>query len=177
MTDYHDGRMLRRLSAPTARVAAGHLGFSEELRDQIRERLLGMLDAATRRLERAEGEVGDEPVDTAEFIEATEAIRAALVKLDAGYYGVCETCEQTIPFERLDALLELTDAERLLVLGDLLHGEAVSIGMVMAFDFSVRLQLCPPGDAALVRRHLFDATDFQPYVDRMLRERRQAWTG
>lgn len=31
--------------------------------------------------------------------------------------------------------------------------------------------------AALVRRHLFDATDFQPYVDRMLRERRQAWTG
>lgn len=27
----------------------------------------------------------------------------------------------------------------------------------------------------LVRRHLFDAADFQPYVDRMLRERRQQW--
>jgi len=85
-------------------VAAGHLGFSEELRDQIRERLLGLLDAATRRLERAEADVGDEPVDTAEFLESTEAIRVALVKLDAGYYGVCETCEQAIPYERLDAL-------------------------------------------------------------------------
>lgn len=31
--------------------------------------------------------------------------------------------------------------------------------------------------AALLRRHLFDAADFQPYVDRMLRERRQAWIG
>ena len=30
--------------------------------------------------------------------------------------------------------------------------------------------------AALLRRHLFDAADFQPYVERMLRERRQAWT-
>ena len=29
--------------------------------------------------------------------------------------------------------------------------------------------------AALIRRHLFDAADFQPYIDRMLRERRQAW--
>jgi len=38
--------------------------------------------------------------------------------------------------------------------GDLLHGEAVSIGMTMAFDFSVRLGLCPPGDAARVRGHL-----------------------
>lgn len=29
--------------------------------------------------------------------------------------------------------------------------------------------------AELMRRHLFDAADFQPYVDRMLRERRQQW--
>jgi 3-dehydroquinate synthase len=36
----------------------------------------------------------------------------------------------------------------------LLHGEAVAIGMVMAFDLSVRLGLCPPGEAARVRRHL-----------------------
>ncbi len=36
----------------------------------------------------------------------------------------------------------------------LLHGEAVSIGMVMAFDFSVRLGLCPAAEAALARRHL-----------------------
>jgi len=31
--------------------------------------------------------------------------------------------------------------------------------------------------AELLRRHLFDTEDFQPYVERMLRERRQAWIG
>jgi len=36
----------------------------------------------------------------------------------------------------------------------LLHGEAVAIGMIMAFDLSVRLGLCPAEDAARVRRHL-----------------------
>jgi 3-dehydroquinate synthase len=36
----------------------------------------------------------------------------------------------------------------------LLHGEAVGAGMAMAFDLSERLGLCPPADAARVRRHL-----------------------
>jgi 3-dehydroquinate synthase len=36
----------------------------------------------------------------------------------------------------------------------LLHGEAVAIGMVMAFDLSARLGLCAPDDAARLRRHL-----------------------
>jgi predicted nucleotidyltransferase len=31
--------------------------------------------------------------------------------------------------------------------------------------------------AELIRRHLFDAEDFLPYVDRMLHERRRAWIG
>ncbi len=35
----------------------------------------------------------------------------------------------------------------------LLHGEAVAIGMTMAFDLSVRMGLCPPEDAVRVRRH------------------------
>jgi len=35
----------------------------------------------------------------------------------------------------------------------LLHGEAVAIGLVMAFDLSVRLGLCPAADAARVARH------------------------
>ena len=38
--------------------------------------------------------------------------------------------------------------------GKLLHGEAVSIGMVMAFDLSVQIGICPPKDAARVRAHL-----------------------
>ena len=36
----------------------------------------------------------------------------------------------------------------------LLHGEAVAIGMVMAFDFSARRGLSPPGDTARVAGHL-----------------------
>ena len=36
----------------------------------------------------------------------------------------------------------------------LLHGEAVSIGMVMAFDLSHRLGLCCEADATRVRKHL-----------------------
>jgi len=37
---------------------------------------------------------------------------------------------------------------------ELLHGEAVAIGMVMAFELSARLGHCPWEDAARVRRHL-----------------------
>ena len=37
---------------------------------------------------------------------------------------------------------------------EMLHGEAVAIGMTLAFDLSVRLGLCPPEDAARTRRHL-----------------------
>lgn len=36
----------------------------------------------------------------------------------------------------------------------LAHGEAVAIGLIMAFDLSVRLGLCPAGEAARVQRHL-----------------------
>ena len=38
--------------------------------------------------------------------------------------------------------------------GELLHGEAVAIGMVQAFELSTRLGLCPEEDTARVRRHL-----------------------
>ena len=36
----------------------------------------------------------------------------------------------------------------------LLHGEAVAIGMVLAFELSQHLGLCPPDDTERVRRHL-----------------------
>lgn len=38
--------------------------------------------------------------------------------------------------------------------GRLLHGEAVAIGMRLAFDFSARAGLCPAADALRVRAHL-----------------------
>jgi 3-dehydroquinate synthase len=38
--------------------------------------------------------------------------------------------------------------------GGLLHGEAVSIGMALAFDLSVRLGLCPATDATRAKAHL-----------------------
>ncbi len=38
--------------------------------------------------------------------------------------------------------------------GSLLHGEAVGIGLVLALRLSVRLGLCPPGDASRLERHL-----------------------
>ncbi|SMF33348.1 3-dehydroquinate synthase [Tistlia consotensis] len=38
--------------------------------------------------------------------------------------------------------------------GELLHGEAVAIGMTLAFELSAQLGLCPPEDADRVRRHL-----------------------
>jgi len=36
----------------------------------------------------------------------------------------------------------------------LLHGEGIAIGLVLAFDLSVKLGVCPAEDAARVRRHI-----------------------
>jgi len=38
--------------------------------------------------------------------------------------------------------------------GELLHGEAVALGMTLAFDLSVKMGLCPAEDAERVRHHL-----------------------
>jgi 3-dehydroquinate synthase len=47
---------------------------------------------------------------------------------------------------------------------DLLHGEAVAIGMRQAFDFSAKLGLCAAGEAARVAAHL-DATGLPTRLD------------
>ena len=67
----------------------------------------------------------------------------------------------------------------------LLHGEAVAIGLVLAFDLSVQLGLCPPQAAARVRRHLasvglptgLDAVSARPWsvgalLDHMARDKK-----
>ncbi len=46
--------------------------------------------------------------------------------------------------------------------GDLLHGEAVSAGMVMAFEYSAQHGLCPTDDVARLSRHLTDMALCQP---------------
>lgn len=47
----------------------------------------------------------------------------------------------------------------------LLHGEAVAMGMVLAFDLSVRMGLCPAEDAARVRAH-FNAVGLRTALPR-----------
>ena len=48
--------------------------------------------------------------------------------------------------------------------GDLLHGEAVSIGMEMAFHYAAQQSLCPQDDAARVSAHL-EKTDMPQIGD------------
>lgn len=58
--------------------------------------------------------------------------------------------------------------------GSLLHGEAVAIGMVMAFDLSARMGFCRQDDLARVRRHLrkcelpVNAVNIKASVDQLL---------
>jgi 3-dehydroquinate synthase len=61
--------------------------------------------------------------------------------------------------------------------GKLLHGEAVAIGIVMAFEFSVKRGLVPADDAARVVRHfkacglptrITDTSNVTPEVDRLM---------
>jgi 3-dehydroquinate synthase len=50
--------------------------------------------------------------------------------------------------------------------GAIVHGEAISVGMVLAHDFSVRMNLMGPEDAERVRRHL-DAVGLPVRMDQL----------
>ncbi len=53
---------------------------------------------------------------------------------------------------------------------EILHGEAVAVGMCLAFDLSVQLGLCPMEDADRVRRHLAVVglpTGFESFPERI----------
>ena len=103
------------------------------------------------------------------FFDWLEANASALLARDpdALAYAVGVSCEAKAEIVAQDereggvrALLNLghTFAHALEKLagydGSLLHGEAVSAGMAMAFEFSHRTELCPAEDAALVAEHL-----------------------
>jgi 3-dehydroquinate synthase len=109
-------------------------------------------------------------IDAPDFFAWCEKNGAALLSGDAGRrsYAIEQSCLAKARIVAADER-ETTDLRALLNLGhtfahaleaetgfgpDLLHGEAVGTGMAMAFDLSVRLGLCPPADAARVRRHL-----------------------
>jgi hypothetical protein len=78
-------------------LVTGPVALTTSLRRQIRERLHGALISAA-------GPGHDPAEDRNDLVDEVEALRTALVKLEAGYYGVCESCEGPIQFERLDAL-------------------------------------------------------------------------
>jgi 3-dehydroquinate synthase len=108
-------------------------------------------------------------IDTPEFFVWCEANAAKLLAGDraARSYAVKVSCEAKARIVAKDE--RETGARALLNLGhtfghaleaelefgsELLHGEAVALGMRQAFDFSVRAGLCPAADAARVRTHL-----------------------
>ena len=108
-------------------------------------------------------------IDDPDFFAWLEANGAAAKAGDAAarQYAVVKSCQAKAAIVARDekeegdrALLNLGHTfghalETELGYGaDLLHGEAVAAGMGLAFDFSVRLGLCPAADAARVKRHL-----------------------
>ncbi len=108
-------------------------------------------------------------IDNPEFFAWLEDNGAALLDGDAGRLAqaVKVSCESKAAIVAADeresgkrALLNLGHTfghalEAETSYGDaLLHGEAVAIGMMLAFDLSVRLGFCPAEDAARLRRHL-----------------------
>ena len=108
-------------------------------------------------------------IDRPDFFAWLEAHGGDVVAGDAAaqQYAVLESCRAKAAVVAADereggvrALLNLGHTfahglEAACGYGDeLLHGEAVAVGMVLAFDLSVRLGLCPATDADRVRAHL-----------------------
>jgi 3-dehydroquinate synthase len=108
-------------------------------------------------------------IDMPEFFAWCEANAAKLLAGDlrARAHAVKVSCEAKARIVAEDE--RETGARALLNLGhtfghaleaelgfgpELLHGEAVALGMRQAFDFSVRAGLCPAGDAARIAAHL-----------------------
>lgn len=77
---------------------------------------------------------------------------------------------------KMAMIAELADATgRAVDLIDLATVGEPMLGQVL--QHGKRLQGTDEAYARLLSRHLLDAADFMPYVDRILAERRQAWIG
>jgi len=93
------------------------------------------------------GVIDGDPAARRHAVVTSCAAKAAIVAADEREQGARALLNLGHTFAHaLEAETGYTD--------ELLHGEAVAIGLVMAFDLSVRLGLCPAEDAARVRRHL-----------------------
>lgn len=88
--------------------------------------------------------------ERAEAIAASCRAKAAIVAADEREGGARALLNLGHTFGHALEAVVAYDGTRLV------HGEGVAIGMRLAFDFSVRLGLCPPEDARRAARHLAD---------------------
>lgn len=88
----------------------------------------------------------------------------------------------------MDAGRRLTAQEKIALIGELAEriGRPVDLVDLRAAGEPLLGQILRHGKrilgsdacyADLIRRHVFDKSDFMPYRDRILAERRRAWTG
>lgn len=102
-----------------------------------------------------------EEVAVAHAVETSTKAKAVLVQADEKEQGMRALLNLGHTFGHA---LETTAGYD----GRLLHGEAVAIGMVMAFDLSVRMGICERDDLERIENHLMDiglpvrASDIQP---------------
>lgn len=81
--------------------ATSHLS-SDEL-GALHDGLRSLLELETQRVAAIEAD-GLPPLAARDLIEMADTISAALAKIDAGTYGICERCAAPIPFARLEAV-------------------------------------------------------------------------
>ncbi|MEL6791218.1 MAG: 3-dehydroquinate synthase [Pseudomonadota bacterium] len=91
--------------------------------------------------------LANEPAATIEAVKKSCAMKAEIVAEDEREHGNRALLNLGHTFgHALEAAFGFSDA--------LLHGEGVSLGMAMAFDYAVHEGLCPEADAMRVKTHL-----------------------
>ncbi len=85
----------------TTEVVESHLG--EEQRRELRRALERLLEVEERRVAQLAAD-GEPPSAAHDHLELAATVRSALERMDAGRYGRCGSCDQPMPFERLEAV-------------------------------------------------------------------------